>query len=77
MKVLSIPRAAMARRFEYRADAEAAALGYGEDMISALKKLSRDNFGDLNPHPAVVLLEYDHPTVSQRIDALRKRKEGT
>ena len=72
--LLMIPRAAMARRFEYKADAEAAKLGYGEELISALKKLSRDNFSDLNPHPAVVLIEYDHPTVGQRIDAIRKRE---
>ena len=72
--LLMIQRAAMARRFEYKADAEAAKLGYGEELISALKKLSRDNFSDLNPHPAVVLIEYDHPTVDQRIGAIRKRE---
>lgn len=66
-----IPRAAMARRFEYRADRAAAESGYGEALISALKKLSRDNFSDLNPHPAVVMLEYDHPTTADRIRAIR------
>ena len=69
-----IPRAAMARRFEYRADASAADSGYGEALISALKKLSKDNFSDLNPHPAVVALEYDHPTTAERIRAIRARE---
>ena len=72
MTLCMIPRAAMARSFEYRADAAAAESGYGEAMISALKKLSRDNFSDLNPHPAVVALEYDHPTTADRIRAIRK-----
>ncbi len=66
-----IPRAAAARRFEYRADAAAAEAGYGEALIAALKKLSKDNFSDLNPHPLVVALEYDHPTTADRIRAIR------
>ena len=71
--VLTIPRAAMARRFEYRADGEAVESGYGEALVSALKKLSRDNFSDLNPHPLIVTLEYDHPTTADRIGAIRRR----
>jgi len=71
--VLTIPRAAMARRFEYRADGEAVESGYGEALVSALKKLSRDNFSDLNPHPLIVRLEYDHPTTADRIGAIRRR----
>ncbi len=71
--VLTIPRAAMARRYEYRADGEAVESGYGEALVSALKKLSRDNFSDLNPHPLIVRLEYDHPTTADRIVAIRRR----
>ena len=71
--VLTIPRAAMARRYEYRADGEAVESGYGEALVSALKKLSRDNFSDLNPHPLIVTLEYDHPTTADRIGAIRRR----
>ncbi len=76
MTLCMIPRSAMARRFEYRADAAAVESGYGEALISALKKLSRDNFSDLNPHPAVVALEYDHPTTADRIRAIRERESG-
>ena len=74
--VLMVPRAAMARAFEYRADADAADAGCGEDLISALKKLSKDNFSDLNPHPALVALEYDHPTTADRIRAIRRREDA-
>ena len=72
MTLLAIPSNAMSRAFEYRADREAVLAGYGEDMISALKKLSKDNLSDLNPHPAVVALEHNHPTMSRRIDWVRK-----
>ena len=72
--LLMIPRAAMARAFEYKADANAAEAGYGEELISALKQLSKDNFSDLNPHPAIVALEYDHPTTAERIRAIRERE---
>ncbi len=60
------------RRAEYRADAHAVREGYGEALISALKKLARQNFGDLAPSPALVALTYSHPTLAQRIEAIRK-----
>ena len=62
----------ISRTFEYQADAFAANEGYGEPLIGALKQLSRDALTNLNPHPAVVALEYSHPTLSQRISAIRK-----
>jgi STE24 endopeptidase len=62
----------MARRFEYRADLEAVKNGYGNDMISALKKITKDNLSDLNPHPAIVAIEHNHPTLSQRIENVEK-----
>ncbi len=73
LTLVDIPIAVMSRKFEYRADAMAVSEGYGDDMISALTKLSRDNLSDLNPHPAIVYLEYTHPTLGQRMDAIEKR----
>ncbi len=55
------------RAAEYRADRQAVAEGYGEAMISALKKLAKDNFVHLAPSKINVLLEYTHPPVSERI----------
>ena len=62
----------ISRTFEYQADAFAAKEGYGESLIGALKQLSKDALSNLNPHPFVVMLEHSHPTLSQRIDAVRK-----
>ena len=62
----------LSRKHEYEADAFAAREGYGEALISSLKQLNRDALSDLNPHPLVVKILYSHPTLSQRIDAIRK-----
>ena len=58
------------RRFEYAADRFAAERGYGPALVSALKKLARNSFVCLSPHPALVVLNSSHPTVSQRVAAL-------
>ena len=63
------------RKAEYRADAHAAAEGYGPALVSALKKLARQNFSELAPSPLLVNLEYTHPPLSRRIDALEKASE--
>ncbi len=63
---------AVSRRAEYRADAQAVLEGYGEPLISGLKKLARGNFADLAPSPLLVKLTYSHPTMSQRIEAIEK-----
>jgi len=62
------------RKAEYRADEQAVKEGYGEALISALKTLARQNYADLSPSPLLVKLEYSHPTLSQRIDAIRNEK---
>ena len=64
--ILGLLNSIRSRRAEYRADEQAVKEGYGEQIISALKKLNRENYGNLNPHPLVVLLEYSHPTLLQR-----------
>ena len=58
------------RRAEYRADEQAVKEGYGDALVSALKKLAKENFSDLAPSPILVALEYSHPTLSQRISAI-------
>ena len=62
---------AFSRRAEYRADAQAVKEGYGEALISALKTLGRENFSNLSPDPLLVTLEYSHPPLSDRIEAIR------
>ena len=60
------------RRAEYKADEQAVKEGYGEAMISALKKLARDNFSHLSPSKLNVALEYSHPPLAERIEAVQK-----
>ena len=62
----------MSRGHEYQADAFAAKSGYGQALIAALKKLTKESLSDINPHPAEVALHYSHPTLSQRISAIEK-----
>ena len=63
------------RKAEYRADEQAVKEGCGDALIEGLKKLARENLSDLSPSPLLVKLEYSHPTLSQRIDAIKKLKE--
>ena len=62
---------AVSRKAEYRADQQAVKEGYGEILISALKKLALKDFVNIAPDPLLVKLNYSHPTLSQRIDAIR------
>ena len=60
------------RRAEYRADRQAVAEGYGEALVTALKKLARENFAHLAPSKLNVVLEYSHPPLSERISAIER-----
>lgn len=57
----------LSRRNEYQADAYAAEYYESKYLISALKKLSKNNLSNLTPHPAYVFFHYSHPTILQRI----------
>jgi len=61
----------LSRRNEYQADAFAASFGLGDALISALKKISVKSLSNLNPHPLVVFWHYSHPTLLQRIRAIK------
>ena len=70
--VIGIFQSMLSRKNEFEADRFAAEItGIPGVMIDALKKLSADNLSNLTPHPLKVFLEYSHPPVLQRIDALR------
>ena len=74
-----IVTSAYSRRAEYRADRQAVKEGYGPAMITGLKKLARENFAHLAPARALVILQYSHPPMSERIAAIeaemRKKSE--
>ncbi len=73
LRLFSIFTQFLSRKHEFEAD-EFAVQTYGnpETLISALKKLSIDSLSHLNPHPLKVLLDYSHPPILERIEALRK-----
>lgn len=69
--LLSVVMNILSRKNEYEAD-EFAVIGRTnkEDMISALKKLSKDNLSNLTPHKWYVFMNYSHPPVIERIKAI-------
>lgn len=62
------------RKNEYQADAFAAKYFDASELGSALKKLSVKNLSNLRPHPAYVFFHYSHPTLLQRLNALKANK---
>jgi len=70
-RVLGIVRGAQSRRHEFAADRFAAeATGLPHALGEALKKLSRNNLGNLSPHRLHVVLYHSHPPVLERVRAL-------
>ena len=63
---------AVSRKAEYEADNFAAKYGLGEELISALKKISVKSLSNLTPDKLYVKFHYSHPTLLQRIEAIRK-----
>jgi len=61
----------MSRKHEYQADRFAGEKYKPESLVDALKRLSRKNLSNLTPHPVYVWFNYSHPTLLQRIRALR------
>lgn len=61
------------RRDEYQADAFAAKIcGSGEPLITGLIKLNSENLSELFPPPLYVFWNFSHPTLVQRVAALKK-----
>ena len=61
----------LSRKFEYQADDYASKTYNGQDLISSLKKLSKNSLSNLTPHKAYVFMHYSHPTLLQRYNNLR------
>jgi len=70
--LLSLPLNAWSRRHEFQADRFAVeTTGRGETLINGLKGLAETNLSNLTPHPLTVALDYSHPPLRERIDAIR------
>ena len=67
----------ISRKNEYAADAYSAKTSnLSGSLISGLKKMTKENLSNLTPHWLNVMLNYSHPTVLDRIHALRGNKNG-
>ncbi len=64
---------AYSRRAEFRADNQAVKEGYGEYLVTGLKLLARENFAHLSPSPVLVVLEYSHPPLAERIERILEK----
>lgn len=61
----------ISRRHEYQADTWAVeTTANRQHLISGLKKLAAKNLANLSPHPMIVILEYSHPPLASRIEAI-------
>lgn len=70
--IISLAVYALSRRNEYQADQFSAENYSPRELESALKKLSKSSLSNLTPHHWYVICYYSHPTLYQRIVALRK-----
>jgi STE24 endopeptidase len=67
----SVAGNALSRRHEFQADHYSAlTTARPDELVSALKKLSRDTLSQLTPHPFYVALNYSHPPLTARVLAL-------
>lgn len=60
---------------EKEADFNAVDHGYGKALINTFTKLSSDELIDVNPHPLVELLTYNHPGMYKRISYIKQRDD--
>jgi STE24 endopeptidase len=62
----------LSRKYEYQADRYAIESTLKpESFISTLNKLTDQNLGDREPHPFVEWFFYSHPSIKNRINAIR------
>lgn len=68
----------LSRTNEYEADRYAVdAMGGAEGLVSALAKLSTHSLSNLTPHPLYSFVHYSHPTLVERINAMRAHEKLT
>jgi len=70
--ILGLMSNVISRKNEYEADEYAVTTYKGQPLIEALKKLSGDSLSNLTPHPAYVFMHDSHPSLLQRVRAMRK-----
>jgi STE24 endopeptidase len=64
---------AISRKYEYEADEYAVDVTRKPDaFISTLNKLTEQNLADKEPHPFIEWYFYSHPSIKNRVEALKK-----
>eukprot|EP00919_Chromeraceae_sp_WS-2016_P076251 GHVR01180228.1.p1 GENE.GHVR01180228.1~~GHVR01180228.1.p1 ORF type:complete len:426 (+),score=48.12 GHVR01180228.1:73-1350(+) len=74
--ILSVLFTLLVRRNEFMADRFAVRLGYSESLVDGLKRLHKDNLGDLNPDPLYSWFNLTHPPLVERIQAIKKAENN-
>ena len=65
----------ISRKFEYEADEYAInSTSKKAAFIATLEKLTEQNLGDKEPHPLVEWFFYSHPSIKNRVNAIKKIK---
>jgi STE24 endopeptidase len=73
--VLSAVMQTVSRKNEYEADRFAAeTISDPRHLVDALKRLSTTNLSNLTPHPFYVFLNYSHPPLLRRVQAIQDIK---
>lgn len=65
------------RKEEYEADMQSVANGYGRELIHTFEKMSSDELIDVNPHPVIEFLEFDHPGMYTRISYILDKTDNS
>ncbi len=71
--ILTFPLNYISRKAEYAADAFATKHVGKEATMGAFKVLAQENLANLTPHPLYVLIHYNHPSIPQRLEAIRQK----
>jgi STE24 endopeptidase len=67
----------LSRKHEYEADRFAIdAVGGCDDLCEALLSLSKNSLSNLTPHPWYSFFHYSHPTLTERLQAMRVYAAG-
>ena len=75
--VFSMVMQVVSRKNEYQADRFAAeTIDESLSLIDALKKLAATNLTNLMPHPLYIFLNYSHPPLMQRLQAIQDIKQS-
>lgn len=77
-KLLSVLANAWSRKHEFEADAYASqATGSSKALGNALKQLTTDHLSHPAPHKLRIVLDYSHPPLLQRLQALAEKRDHT